>query len=98
MQGFWRRRIPLSLRRLVTLAPTLAVLAIGVDPTWALVLSQVVLCCGVPFALVPLVRLTADRAVMGEGVNRRRTTIAALVVTVVVSTLDLILVAQTLLP
>jgi manganese transport protein len=97
MQGFWRRRIPLSLRRLVTLAPTLAVLAIGVDPTWALVLSQVVLCCGVPFALVPLVRLTADRAVMGEGVNRRRTTIAALVVTVVVSTLDLVLVAQTLL-
>ncbi len=98
MQGFWRRRIPLTLRRLVTLAPTLAVLAVGVDPTWALVLSQVVLCCGVPFALVPLLRLTADRSVMGEGVNRRVTTAAALVVTVVVSVLDLVLVAQTLLP
>ncbi len=98
MQGFWRRRIPLTLRRAVTLAPTLVVLAIGMDPTWALVLSQVVLCCGVPFALVPLVRLTADRKVMGEGVNRRWTTAAALVVTVVVSVLDLVLVAQTLLP
>jgi manganese transport protein len=97
MQGFWRRKIPLTLRRLVTLAPTLVVLAIGVDPTWALVLSQVVLCCGVPFALVPLVRLTADRALMGEGVNRRRTTAAAIAVTAVVSTLDLVLVAQTLL-
>jgi manganese transport protein len=97
MQGFWRRRIPLTVRRLVTLAPTLAVLAIGADPTWALVLSQVVLCCGVPFALVPLVRLTADRVLMGEGVNRRGTTAAAIAVTVVVSALDLVLVAQTLL-
>jgi manganese transport protein len=97
MQGFWQRRIPLTVRRMVTLAPTLAVLAIGADPTWALVLSQVVLCCGVPFALVPLVRLTADRGLMGEGVNRHRTTAAAIAVTAVVSTLDLVLVAQTLL-
>jgi manganese transport protein len=97
MQGFWRRRIPLTLRRLVTLAPTLGVLALGADPTWALVLSQVVLCCGVPFALVPLVRLTADHGLMGEGVNRRRTTVAAAAVTAVVGVLDLVLVAQTLL-
>jgi manganese transport protein len=97
MQGFWRRRIPLTLRRLVTLAPTLGVLALGADPTWALVLSQVVLCCGVPFALVPLVRLTADHGLMGEGVNRRRTTVAAAAVSAVVGVLDLVLVAQTLL-
>jgi len=96
LQGFWQRRIPLTLRRLVTLAPTVAVLAVGADPTWALVLSQVVLSCGVPFALVPLVRLTADRAVMGEGVNRRCTTAAAIGVTALVSGLDLVLVGQTL--
>jgi manganese transport protein len=97
LQGFWRRRIPLTVRRLVTLAPTLGVLALGVDPTWALVLSQVVLACGVPFALVPLLRLTADPAVMGHGVNRRVTTLAAAVVTLVVSGLDLVLVVRTVL-
>jgi manganese transport protein len=95
LQGFWRRRIPLTLRRVVTLAPTLAVLAVGTDPAWALVLSQVVLACGVPFALVPLLRLTADRAVMGEGVNRWLTTGAALAVTLLVTGLDLVLVVQT---
>ena len=94
MQGFWRRRIPLTLRRLLTLGPALAVLALSVDPTHALVLSQVVLSCGVPFALVPLVRMTADRRVMGAAVNRRRTTVLAVLVTVVVSALDVVLVAQ----
>src|SRR4051794_10861912 len=96
LQGFWQRRIPLTLRRLVTLAPTVAVLAVGTDPAWALVLSQVVLACGVPFALAPLLRLTADRGVMGEGVNRRLTTTVALAVTLLVTGLDLVLVAQTL--
>jgi manganese transport protein len=98
MQGFWRRRIPLTLRRLLTLGPALAVLALSVDPTTALVLSQVVLSCGVPFVLVPLLHLTADRRVMGPGVNRRRTTVAALLVAVVVSVLDVVLVAQAVLP
>jgi manganese transport protein len=96
LQGFWRRRIPLTARRLVTLAPTLAILALGVDPTWALVLSQVVLSCGVPFALFPLLRLTADRRVMGVAVNRRTTTVAAAAVALVVSGLDLVLVLRTL--
>ncbi len=97
MQGFWRRRIPLTLRRLLTLGPALAVLALSVDPTTALVLSQVVLSCGVPFALVPLLLLTADRRIMGSGVNRRRTTLAALLVAVVVCVLDVVLVAQAVL-
>jgi manganese transport protein len=97
LQGFWRRRIPLTARRLVTLAPTLVILALGVDPTWALVLSQVVLSCGVPFALVPLLRLTADRAVMGAEVNRRTTTAVAALVALVVTGLDVVLVARTLL-
>ncbi|WP_433294069.1 Nramp family divalent metal transporter [Pseudonocardia sp. CA-142604] len=77
MQGFIRRRIPLLLRRLLTLAPALVVLGIGVDPTQALVLSQVVLSFGIPFALVPLVLLTRNREIMAELVNRRLTTAVA---------------------
>jgi manganese transport protein len=69
MQGFIRRRIPLFLRRAITLAPALFVLAIGLDPTDALVGSQVVLSFGIPFALVPLLLIAADRKVMGDLVN-----------------------------
>src|SRR5204863_49712 len=80
MQGFINRRIPLLLRRLITMAPALIVLALGLNPTKSLVLSQVVLSFGIPFALVPLVLLTSKREVMGELVNRRITTVAAAVV------------------
>ncbi|MFW2514021.1 Nramp family divalent metal transporter [Demequina sp. SO4-13] len=66
MGGLLHKRIPLLTRRLITLVPALVVIALGVDPTWALVLSQVVLSLGIPFALIPLVRLTSDRSVMGE--------------------------------
>jgi manganese transport protein len=69
MQGFIRRRIPLFLRRAITLAPALLVLAIGVDPTDALVGSQVVLSFGIPFALVPLLIVASKREVMGGLVN-----------------------------
>jgi manganese transport protein len=69
MQGFIRRRIPIFVRRAVTLAPALLVLAIGVDPTDALVGSQVVLSFGIPFALVPLLIIAGKREVMGDLVN-----------------------------
>lgn len=69
MQGFIRRRIPLFLRRAITLAPALVVLALGIDPTEALVGSQVVLSFGIPFALVPLLLIASRREVMGELVN-----------------------------
>ncbi|MGY1664066.1 Nramp family divalent metal transporter [Geodermatophilus sp. SYSU D00705] len=88
MAGFLRRRIPLLLRRALTMAPALAVLALEVDPTRALVVSQVVLAFGIPFALVPLLLLTRRGDVMGEFVNRRRTTVVAVVVTGVILTLD----------
>ena len=65
MQGFIRRRIPIFARRAITLAPALIVLAIGLDPTDALVGSQVILSFGIPFALVPLVMLTSRRRLMG---------------------------------
>ncbi|MEO6082313.1 MAG: Nramp family divalent metal transporter [Umezawaea sp.] len=96
MEGFLRRRIPLSLRRLATMAPALAVLALGVDPTKALVLSQVVLSFGIPFALIPLVLLSRREDVMGEAVNGRLTTLAGMAAALVVSALNLFLVVRTL--
>ncbi len=85
MQGFLRRRIPLVVRRLVTMLPALVVLGLGLDPTRALVLSQVVLSFGIPFALVPLVLLSRRPDVMGPLVNDRSTTaVAALVGAVVI--------------
>jgi len=91
MQGFIRRRIPLLLRRAITLSPALIVLALGVDPTRALVLSQVVLSFGIPFALVPLLLLTGRREVMGALVNRRATTVVAALVTSVIIGLNAVL-------
>ncbi|HEY1359831.1 MAG TPA: Nramp family divalent metal transporter [Thermoleophilaceae bacterium] len=97
MQGFIRRSIPLALRRLVTMTPALVVLAIGLDPTKSLVISQVVLSFGIPFALVPLVILTRNREVMGSLVNTRRTTAAAGVVAGLIIALNLFLLAKTFL-
>jgi manganese transport protein len=86
MQGFIRRQIPLFLRRTITMLPALAVIAIGFDPSRALVLSQVVLSFGIPFALVPLLLFCRDRGLMGTLVNRPTTTVVAtLVVGVIVS-------------
>ena len=76
MQGLLRVRIPLLARRLVTLVPAIMILAAGVDPTWALILSQVVLSFGIPFALIPLVWLTARADVLGAFRNRWWTTAA----------------------
>jgi manganese transport protein len=77
MAGFLRRRIPVFVRRLITAIPAIALLAFGADPTRALVWSQVVLCFGIPFALIPLVWFTSRPDIMGEWVNRRATTLAA---------------------
>ena len=86
MEGFLRRRIPLWLRRVITLVPALAILAAGLDPTRALVLSQVVLSFGIPFALVPLVAFTRRRDLMGNLVNHRATTaVASTIATVIIA-------------
>jgi manganese transport protein len=79
MQGLLRIEVPLLVRRVVTLIPALVCLGIGVDPTRALVVSQVVLSFGIPFALVPLVRLTSSPDLMGEHVNRPLTRVLAIV-------------------
>jgi manganese transport protein len=95
MQGFIRRRIPIWVRRLVTMVPAFVVIGIGLDPSRTLVLSQVVLSFGIPFALIPLVWFTARRDVMGPLVNHRATTAAAVVVAALISGLNIFLLAQT---
>jgi len=95
MQGFIARTIPLMLRRLVTMTPALIVLAIGLDPSRSLVISQVVLSFGIPFALVPLVMLTRRRDIMGALVNRRSTTALAAVVAALIIALNIFLLVRT---
>jgi manganese transport protein len=94
MTGFLYRRIPLAVRRLLTMAPAIALLATGIDPTRALVLSQVALSLGLPFALVPLTVLTGRTRLMGDLANRRPTVVLGILVTVLVTVLNLLLLSQ----
>jgi manganese transport protein len=94
MAGFVNLRFSLFARRALTMVPALVVLGLGVGPTRALVLSQVVLAFGIPFALVPLVLLTRRRDVMGQYVNRLPTTIVAVAVAALISALNVFLLAQ----
>lgn len=91
MQGLLRVRVPMILRRLVTLIPALAILGFGYDPTTALVLSQVVLSFGIPFALIPLVALTAQRRTLGAHVNRTVTTVVGVICAVLLIALNAVL-------
>ncbi|HEV2026994.1 MAG TPA: Nramp family divalent metal transporter [Candidatus Dormibacteraeota bacterium] len=93
MQGFIRRQIPLFVRRAITMAPALIVIAVGLDPSRALVLSQVVLSFGIPFALIPLVIFCRDRGLMGTLVNNRATTLVATGVVAVIVTLNVFLIS-----
>jgi manganese transport protein len=94
MQGFIHRSIPLFLRRGLTMVPAMIVLAVGVNPSRALVLSQVALSFGIPFALVPLVLFCRDRKLMGTLTNRRVTTVAAFVVATLIVSLNVFLIVQ----
>jgi manganese transport protein len=95
MQGFIRRRIPIFLRRAVTMVPALVVIAIGVNPSRTLVFSQVVLSFGIPFALIPLVVFTSKKKLMGVLVNHPATTVAAAVVAALICSLNVFLLVQT---
>jgi manganese transport protein len=95
MAGFVNLRISLFARRALTMIPALVVLAVGVGPTRALVLSQVVLSFGIPFALIPLVLLTSRRDVMGKHVNRLPTTVVAVAIAALIGALNVFLLAQT---
>lgn len=96
MQGYLRRTIPLWFRRGVTMVPALVVIAMGLDPTRTLVISQVVLSFGIPFALIPLVMFTRRRDLMGPLVNSRPTTLAAAAAAGLIVSLNLFLLYQTI--
>ncbi|MHA3019532.1 Nramp family divalent metal transporter [Mycobacterium sp. BMJ-28] len=95
MSGLLRRSYPLLVRRLVTLIPALVILAVGVDPSRALVISQVVLSFGIPFALIPLVRLTSNATLMGADVNHRITTGLGWLVAGIITVLNIVLIYLT---
>jgi manganese transport protein len=94
MQGFLHRQIPVFARRAITMIPALIVIGVGFDPSKALILSQVFLSFGIPFALVPLLVFTSSRKLMGELVNRRRVVVAAGVVTALIIGLNVYLLAS----
>jgi manganese transport protein len=93
MQGFIRRQVPVFARRAITMIPALVLIAVGFSPTRALVLSQVFLSFGIPFALIPLVIFTSNRGLMGALANRRLTNIAAVTVAAVIVALNVYLLA-----
>ena len=95
MQGFLERHIPIWVRRLVTMAPPLLVISFGLDPTRTLVLSQVILSFGLPFAVIPLVMFTRRRDIMGEMVNNRVTTAAAGCIAALIVVLNIYLIYKT---
>jgi len=95
MQGFIGRTIPLTLRRLITMAPAMLILVLGADPTAALVWSQVVLSFGVPFALVPLIWLTRRRDIMGDQTNHPVTTAVGSVAAALIIALNVFLIVRT---
>jgi manganese transport protein len=79
MSGLTSFTIPLLYRRVLTLIPAFIILALGTDPTWALIISQVILSFGIPFALIPLIVLTRDRRILGVDVNTHLTTTLAVI-------------------
>jgi manganese transport protein len=95
MQGFLHHRIPVWIRRLVTMVPSLIVILIGLDPTRTLVISQVVLSFGLPFAIIPLILFTRRRDLMGVLVNRRLTTTLSIAVAALIVALNMYLLYQT---
>lgn len=95
MRDLLKVHIPILLRRFITILPALAILAVGVEPTWALILSQVVLSLGIPFALIPLVRLTSLPQVMGKWVNARALTAVGWMFCAIIVVLNILLVYLT---
>jgi manganese transport protein len=96
MQGFVGFKVPIWLRRLVTMAPAFVVVALGVNATNALVISQVVLSIALPLPMISLVIFTGKKDIMGAFANRRLTQVVAIAGTVIVLTLNLLLILETL--
>jgi len=97
MEGLINRRVPLLVRRVVTIIPAVIIVAIGIDPTRALIVSQVALSIGIPFALLPLLLVTASKKIMGEAVNTKLITIILGAATTIIVVLNLVLIGLTIL-
>lgn len=95
MSGLLHIRIPLIVRRVATVLPAVIILGFGINPLWALILSQVTLSMGIPFALIPLIAYTRKRSLMGEHANTRLTTTLAVLATIIVTGLNFALIAIT---
>lgn len=95
MQGYIKRRIPIYLRRFITMIPPLVIIILGVNPTYALVMSQVVLSFGIAFALIPLIVFTSNKKIMGKLVNYKLTSFFAWVVALLIVSLNIFLLYQT---
>jgi manganese transport protein len=96
MQGFIKRHIPIYLRRVITTVPPLLIILWGVNPSKALVMSQVILSFGIAFALVPLIMFTSNKKIMGSLVNHKITSGAAWLIAVLIIGLNLFLLYETL--
>lgn len=97
MDGLLKRRVPLLVRRVVTIIPAIFIVAIGIDPTRALIVSQVILSIGIPFALIPLLLVTASKRIMGEAVNTKLISIILGTATSVIVLLNMVLIGLTVL-
>jgi len=96
MQGYINKKIPIYLRRLITMTPPLAIIIMGVNPSKALVMSQVILSFGIAFALIPLIIFTSNKKLMGSLVNRKVTTVIAWLIALLIICLNIFLLYQTL--
>lgn len=94
MKGFIKRHINLYLRRVITMLPPLVVIIMGVNPTYALVMSQVILSFGIAFALVPLIMFTSNKKLMGTLVNKKATTVMAWAIATLIIGLNIFLLYQ----
>lgn len=88
MQGFINYRIPLYVRRFITIIPPILIIASGVNPTTALVLSQVVLSFGIAFALIPLIMFTSNKRIMGSLINAKWVTVVSWLIAVLIVALN----------
>lgn len=95
MQGFINYRIPLYVRRFITIIPPILIIASGVNPTTALVLSQVVLSFGIAFALIPLIMFTSNKRIMGSLINAKWITVVSWLIAVLIVALNVFLIVDT---
>jgi len=92
MDGMLNRSIPLLVRRVITIIPAVVIVGFGIDPTQALIVSQVILSFGIPFALIPLLLATSNRKIMGDQINHKAITVILSTIVAIIVLLNLALI------